>query len=276
MLRAFLTTFALIGALIYGPLSGGPPAADAQVADDIVAVSVQPGWQTESGSWMAALHFTLSPGWKTYWRAPGDAGIPPVFHWDGSENVAAISILWPVPQIFDQAGMRSIGYHDTLVLPLEIWPRVDGEVPVLAGSVDMGVCQDICVPVTIDFAAPIAAQGTARNPQIMAALIDQPLDAEEAGVTRVTCQIETAARGMQVTGRITMPALGGAEAVVIETGNPALWVSEARSTREGDVLTAVATVIPPRGSSMLLERSSIRFTVLADGRAVDIRGCQGR
>lgn len=247
----------------------------AQPLDGIVSVQVEPGWQTPEGTWMTALRFTLSPGWKTYWRAPGDAGIPPLFTWSGEGNIAAISLMWPVPHVFDQAGMRSIGYESELVLPVEVWPRDENVVPRLAGAVDIGVCQEICVPVNLEFDAAVAeTAAAARNPAIMAALIDQPLSAQEAGVVSVRCRIRAELRGMEVTAEITMPPLGAAENVVVETGNPALWVSEAEVAREGAVLHARARVVPPIGDSMLLERSAVRFTVLAEGRAVDIRGCQ--
>lgn len=272
MLRRYLSILVTTLTCLFGVAH----AASAQQLDEIVTLTVEPGWQTDDGTWMAALRFTLAPGWKTYWRAPGDAGIPPHFTWSGESNIAAISVIWPVPHVFDQAGMRSIGYAGELVLPVEIWPRDDKLAPRLAGQVDIGVCQEICVPVQLDFDAPVGDLSTQgrRNAVVVAALVDQPLSAAEAGVGSVRCRISAELRGMEVTAEITMPPLGPREDVVVETGNPAFWVSEAEVRREGNILHASARVVPPHGASMLLERSAVRFTVLAEGRAVDIRGCQ--
>ena len=78
-------------------------AAQAESFDmaDIVQAEVLPGWRTPSGTWMAALHLTLSPGWKTYWRVPGEAGIPPLFDIAASTNIAALAVHWPTPHVFE-------------------------------------------------------------------------------------------------------------------------------------------------------------------------------
>ena len=69
----------------------------------------------------AASPFSLQPGWKTYWRTPGDSGVPPRFDFSKSENVEAVTVLWPAPTKFDDgAGGHSLGYHDQVVLPLRI------------------------------------------------------------------------------------------------------------------------------------------------------------
>src|SRR3569833_3160178 len=70
---------------------------------------------------LGGISFKLDKGWKTYWRTPGDSGVPPRFDFSKSENVEAVTVLWPAPQAFDDgAGGHSIGYHDSVVLPLRI------------------------------------------------------------------------------------------------------------------------------------------------------------
>ena len=75
----------LLAALLASP-------AVATTQDDVLAGTLLPGWQIEGGGQMAALQLTLAPGWKTYWRSPGDAGIPPSFDWSGSQNVKSVRI----------------------------------------------------------------------------------------------------------------------------------------------------------------------------------------
>src|SRR4051812_1257353 len=70
---------------------------------------------------LGGVAFQLQPGWKTYWRTPGDSGVPPRFDFSKSENIEAVTVMWPAPLKFDDgAGGHSIGYHDQIGLPLRI------------------------------------------------------------------------------------------------------------------------------------------------------------
>src|ERR1700692_4696786 len=70
---------------------------------------------------LGGIAFELQPGWKTYWRTPGDSGVPPRFDFSKSDNIEAVTVLWPAPLKFDDgAGGHSMGYHDGIVLPLRI------------------------------------------------------------------------------------------------------------------------------------------------------------
>src|SRR5215468_6275898 len=70
---------------------------------------------------LGGIAFQLQPGWKTYWRTPGDSGVPPRFDFSKSDNVEAVTVLWPAPTRFDDgASGYSVGYHDQVVLPLRI------------------------------------------------------------------------------------------------------------------------------------------------------------
>lgn len=92
------------------------------------------------------LHFLLEKGWKIYWRAAGDAGFPPTLSWEGSENLVAGAIHWPVPTRFSWAGLETTGYRDDVVLPLQITVN-DPEKPVrIRLRVDYLICSDICIP----------------------------------------------------------------------------------------------------------------------------------
>lgn len=245
--------------------------AQAQTIDDIVQVEVLSGWTQSDGSQIAGLRLTLAPGWHTYWRAPGDAGIPPLISYDGSVNVSTVSLEWPVPQVIWQNGMRSIGYEDQVILPLHIVPTVSGEM-VIDGVMSIGVCQDICVPATIRFEGAISP-GPERDGRIVAALLDRPLSPADAGVQSATCTIAPSQYGFSITAEVTLPSTGGTEAVVIEAGDAEIWVSEPQASRSGDILTAVAEMVHVSGDSFAIDRSALRITVLGSDRAVDIQGC---
>ena len=113
LIRALLSALTLVAAL----------PAHALTQDDVVSARLLSGWQTDRGTHMAALELALAPGWKTYWRAPGDAGIPPSFDFSASTNLKSVRFHWPRPAVFDLNGMQTIGYHDHLVLPIEVTPE---------------------------------------------------------------------------------------------------------------------------------------------------------
>ena len=245
----------------------------AQSFDRVVQAEVLPGWQEKDGSRMAAIRITLNPGWKTYWRSPGDAGIPPHFDWTGSSNVQSVAITWPTPEVFSQNGMQSIGYTDELILPVRIAPRKDGKQMRFKAVLDIGVCRDICVPQRLKVSAKLPNDMGKRDPRIAAAIASRPLTEAEAGVKKASCEISSSSEGLTVTARLHLANTGGAEVAVIETDNPLVWVSEPATHREGSVLVAKSQLMHVNGESFMVNRSALRFTVLGNRHAVDIKGC---
>lgn len=244
----------------------------ADPTEGVVDLDILTGWRTADGTHMAALSIELAPGWKTYWRAPGDAGIPPSFDWAGSENLASASLHWPVPMLFLQNGMRSIGYSNRVVIPIEFNLDDASADAVMSGEVQIGVCEEICIPVSLQFSALLPPTG-ARDGAIVAALLDRPQTEEEARVGDVTCALTPIDEGLQVTARVDMPASSRGEVVVIEAGDQQVWVSEPETWREGDALYARSDMIHVSGGSFALNRSDVRITVFSGGQSVDIQGC---
>ena len=80
-------------------------------------------------------------------------------------------------------------------------------------------------------------------------------------------------RNRALLGTLLLPAIGGEEMAVIETADPSIWVSAVTTTREGDALIAVADLVPANAKPFALDPATLRFTVLAGERAVDIQGC---
>jgi len=244
----------------------------AQTQEEVLAAEVLPGWQMENGHYMAGLSLQLAPSWKTYWRAPGEAGIPPLFNWSGSENVKSIRIHWPSPSVFHTNGMQTIGYHDAIVLPLEVTPR-DASLPVvLRAEVDLGVCKDICMPAMVTVEAILENSGQGER-AIRAALKSLPKSAAEGGVTALSCRVEPIADGLRVTATITMPFKGAVETVAFESPDPAVWVGQAVSTRQGGSLISFVDMVSSSGAPFALDRSGVTVTVLQQGRAVEVIGC---
>ncbi|MFU1478969.1 protein-disulfide reductase DsbD domain-containing protein [Roseovarius sp. C7] len=195
--RVLLLALALLASPLHAQ-SGAQPG-------EVITARILPGWRLADGTHMAGLELSLAPGWKTYWRAPGDAGIPPQFDWRGSANLAGVEVLWPRPRIIDQAGLKSIGYKEKVTLPLHVKPRKSGGDVTLRGVVDLGVCEDICIPAMVEVSGRLDRGVSRPDPRVAAALASQPLTAREAGVTHVSCQITPAKDGMSITARLSLP-----------------------------------------------------------------------
>lgn len=238
-----------------------------------VTSDVLQGWEMPDGSRVAALRLTLAPGWKTYWRSPGDAGIPPQFDWRMARNLGDVAITWPTPKVDDQNGMRSIVYTGQVVIPLHITPARAGKPVRLRGTMSLGVCADICMPHEIDIDTVLDAPDPRPTPAIVAAMADVPYTQGEAGVRASTCHIAPTDQGMRIEARVTLPYTGGREVAVIETGTPDLWISEAHTTRQGDTLVAVSDMVHPKGGAFGIDRSAVRITILGGSYGVDVRGC---
>ena len=263
--RRAMIRIALIAALLASP-------ATATTQDDVLTARLLPGWQVDSGAQMAALQLTLAPGWKTYWRSPGDAGIPPSFDWSGSDNVKSVRIHWPSPTVFHLNGLQTIGYHDQLVLPVEVTPLDPGKPMRLSVEVNLGVCDQICLPASLSLSADLPQPG-GSDAAIAAALGQRAATASEAGVGRVFCTVDPIADGLRLTASIAVAGRGADEVVAVELADPDVWIAESVETRRGGQLVAVTELVALSGAPFALDRSAVTLTILSEGRAVEIRGC---
>ena len=118
-------------------------------------------WSTEQGSvrlisatnavensmdFHFGIHFRMKPGWKIYWRSPGDAGYPPQMDWAGSTNLAKVNTNWPVPIRFSVVGLETLGYKNEVVIPLNIIPLVPNKKIIAKAKINYLTCNKICIP----------------------------------------------------------------------------------------------------------------------------------
>ncbi|GAA3861535.1 protein-disulfide reductase DsbD domain-containing protein [Celeribacter arenosi] len=251
-------------------LSFAPMSLTAQSESEFARIEMLTGWQMENGNRMAAVRVALAPGWHTYWRAPGEAGIPPRFFWSGSQNVAAVRYHWPIPQVYEQNGMTFIGYEDELVLPIEIIPRTSGDIR-LSGVMELGVCDDICMPLS----APLSATFDDSLDSADTAPIQKSLRSRPVAMTGVTCAAEPVSDGMRVKATMSLPSLGIGEMAVIEHPDPQVWVAESTMERTGTDVSVTTEMVQPDAQPFAIERSSLIITVLGNGQAYEARGCRG-
>jgi len=124
---------------------------------------------------LGGIAFQLDPGWKTYWRNPGDSGVPPRFDFSKSENIEAVTVLWPAPKKFDDgAGGHSLGYRDQIVLPLRIVAKHADKPVTLRADIDYAVCEKICIPVQAFAELPFTSVASTEDSNLFAALDTVP------------------------------------------------------------------------------------------------------
>lgn len=163
--RRTLTT-APFAAAIAGTFAGSARAADVWTSDwtrakhsqiRLLAIGRSPG--PAIAAYSAGLEIALDSGFKTYWRDPGESGLPPVFKWSGSENLARVEVVWPAPVRFPDGPGYSIGYADRVILPLAAVATDPSKPIVLRLDLDYAVCDKQCIPEKGSVALPLPLSG---------------------------------------------------------------------------------------------------------------------
>ena len=137
----------------------------------------------------AGIEIRLQQGWKTYWRYPGDSGVPPRFDWSGSENLASAEIKWPAPErLIEDSGSKSIGYRDRVVFPLAIVPADPARPVKLKLKLDFAVCEKLCVPAEakLSFDLPPEPIGRSEVLEQAEARVPRRVSLGEVGTLAVT------------------------------------------------------------------------------------------
>jgi DsbC/DsbD-like thiol-disulfide interchange protein len=124
---------------------------------------------------LGGIAVQLQPGWKTYWRTPGDSGVPPRFDFAKSENIEAVTVLWPAPTRFDDgAGGTSLGYHNQVVLPLRIVAKNPEKPVTLRADINYAVCERLCIPVEANVELSFSSVASTEDSALFAALDSVP------------------------------------------------------------------------------------------------------
>ena len=255
-------------------LAAAPPANADDFAERLAnaaRLSLLSGYVAADGTYRAGIRVDLLPGWKTYWRAPGNSGIAPEFDFSGSENVASVDVFWPEPDLMTDAGVLTIGFANEMVLPLKV-VAVDPAAPVnLVLDMEFGVCEDVCVPFR---ASAEALLGYGPHTEIDAWIAREPMAAAEAGMTRYSCAMVPDEEDYVLTATLTFTGAAPApEIVVIETGSDLSWVASSGHESHGSELTVSATVMHFGDPGTMPDPSTMRFTLLGHGTGIDLVGC---
>jgi DsbC/DsbD-like thiol-disulfide interchange protein len=240
-------------------LIAGPPAGEA------------------THSYLAGVELILAEGWKTYWRMPGDAGVPPTFDWAGSRNVASLAVLYPAPTRLIEAGSTSIGYKTSVTFPVEVVAR-DAAAPVVLGlEMALGICRDICIPAEAKLSlaiTPTVARGPPRAP-LLTALERVPRGAlqRRAGdpeVTLLTASLEGLAPRLSIEARFPRGAAGADLFVEAGAAEDVYLPLPQRLPDADDGTVRFEIDLATVGKARALKGKVLRLTLVSDAAASDV------
>jgi DsbC/DsbD-like thiol-disulfide interchange protein len=122
---------------------------------------------------LVGIQLRMDGGWKTYWKNPGDSGVPPSFDWSGSKNLKHAEVLYPAPHRIADANGTAIGYDDEVVFPVKLTPEREGEPIELKLAFNYGLCKDLCIPNNVGLGLELPADAVSHRGD--AALLESAL-----------------------------------------------------------------------------------------------------
>jgi DsbC/DsbD-like thiol-disulfide interchange protein len=217
----------------------------------------------------AGIEIDLKPGALTYWRQPGDAGVPPIFSFEGSTNLASAKVLYPAPTRIKEDEGEAFGYRDKVVFPLHVTPRDKTKPVILKLTVDYAVCERICIPVR--------SQSEVTFPSVEGAPQETAIAAAEALLPKQLSKTETAEKITLVPEKNAVhPAWrlgwkGETPATDLFAEAPEGWFFETKKTAKANEFTIVA-VETPKGATQAVpltltltgQSQNFEFTLLLD------------
>jgi suppressor for copper-sensitivity B len=260
--------------LAVGAAAAGPGASDwartEQSAVRLISASSAAG---SAAALRAGLEFELQPGWKTYWRSPGDAGFPVSVDWSGSVNVAAATMSWPAPHRFSLFGLDTFGYEAHVVFPIEVRPATPGEPVVLDAKVNYLVCADICIP--YDARLALALPGGTGVPTEHAQPIDRfvaqvPGDGARHGLIleRVTLGGTDAAPVLEVAARSSIAPFDKPD-VIVEAPPGLYFSAPSVSIAEAGARAAFRIPIAVDDHAPSLKEAALTLTLVDGTRGLE-------
>ncbi|WP_192642526.1 protein-disulfide reductase DsbD domain-containing protein [Bosea sp. OAE506] len=146
-MKRVLILLATLAAALASPARAQEAATSPWSKGDHASLRLIAGATAASGKQRIGVEILMAPGYKTYWRSPGDFGVPPVFDWSGSTNIGGLDVRWPTPERFEDGNGHSIGYVGEVVIPVSVQPADPAKPVMLVLKLDYAVCEKICIPV---------------------------------------------------------------------------------------------------------------------------------
>jgi DsbC/DsbD-like thiol-disulfide interchange protein len=224
---------------------------------------VTTGKPDENGLIKGALDIDLAPGWKTYWRDPGDAGVPPQIDFSGSRNLSVVDVAYPAPRRFNDAGGVWAGYKKPVRFGLVLKAADPSKPMELDAKVFIGVCQSICVP----FQAQLSVDpAKGADDLVDAAVVADTFAALPAAPTKDFNALELKKTPTALAISAALPQPGAAELFVAAPEGYAFGAPKQLESRDGKAIFTVPVLTG--GSSSGSGSAKIPYTLVQGGQAV--------
>lgn len=218
---------------------------------------------TQGNHWLAGIEITLDPGFKTYWRNPGDSGLPPRFDWSGSENVAGAEVRFPAPYRHEDAAGVAYVYGKKVVLPVLVKAKDPGKPVKLVLSVEYGVCKDICIPARADLSLGLTDDGPGRS-AIEAALAKVPVPQALGAQGDLSVLAVEPVKQDKPAYTVTIRAPSGAKPALFAEG-PENWYLSTSLPDDANRFTVTVEEKPKDAAGSV----PLRLTLVAGGKSVE-------
>ena len=218
----------------------------------------------------AGIEIKLQPGWKTYWRYPGDSGVPPRFDFSGSENLGRAKVLYPAPHLFNDETGNSLGYKDSVIFPLQVSRRDPSKPVKLRLKIDYAVCEKLCSPAEgraeLSFGTGVSAQDVA----LAAAETRVPKRVSAADLDLTARRVNTAPKPLVA---VDFKAPPGQKVELFVEGPTTDWALPIPQPAQGAPsgrrhfgfdLDGLPPGVDPKGPF------DLTFTLVEDGKAVEV------
>jgi DsbC/DsbD-like thiol-disulfide interchange protein len=270
--RALGMIFAACG--IVTVLAAPARAADASLwtQDSHAAFRLIAGTNKQGAATLrAGVEIKMEPGWKTYWRYPGDSGVPPRFDFSHSENLAAAKVLYPAPHLFSDEAGNALGYKNGVMFPLRLTPKQAGKPIILRVKLDYAICEKLCVPAQGSAELALGTAVSAEDAALSAAEARVPtqVSAQQSGLT--VRRVNNAAKPLVM---VDLKAPAGAPVAVFVEGPTPEWALPIPKPAPGAPaghrqfsfeLDGLPPGVDPRG------HFDLTFTVVEGARALEVK-----
>lgn len=237
------------------------------------SVEVIRGWRQTDGTHMAAVHIKMEKGWKTYWRVAGGGGIPPQFDWKKSTNIRTAIPKWPAPYVYDDYGRQTIGFKDELLLPILLHPIDPGKPMKIDGTIDFGICKDVCVPVRSALQADLPLRTSIGKKKIILALKRQASKGARSAINIIKCNFTPIKGGFKISVKLAHPDNFSRKSIGIMEYPAGMnsWMNQEASIVSGKNLTIQSTLYSK--DTTFIDRSNLNTTILTNNQAIKFTGC---
>ena len=245
-----------------------PSAAHAAISDwadseggrmRLVVVS-----QPRNDAILALVQIEPKPGWKTYWRNPGDAGMPPQLDFSGSTNLVLRSIAFPVPEIGQDDGGRFVGYHQPISLVVEFAKPLPDAPSTINLDAIVGICEKVCLPFMTHLSVPLSP-GQPESEEFMQMQLAQSALPQKPSKDFEIGSLHRSSDGKTLEADITLPVSETPEIAMLPP--PGLRLGKIDIQAGADKIAHIK--VPIVGEDKSGPGSEITILVKSGGRAIE-------